>query len=581
MSLLFLKYSLKKPFTYDLLTLKKRLVETVTKSSIDKWIKFLSTSSSRLRKFLAWICGENPEAMEAKRLMYLKAAEKFKNAFDSEGEVIFARAPGRVNLMGRHMDFMGGYVNPIATEAEIFVFAQARDDDWVYLRNMNPCYEPNCFQITQELPEEKIRNLQHWDRWTVKRFNEDLKKGVKRDWDAYVKGLLIHLQNYYRLEDGEFIKKIRGMDILVGGDLPARRGLSSSSALVTAIALVVREINDIKIPLGEFIDLIGFSEWFVMTRGACADHAAITLCKRGYVSHIGSQPTDVSKVTYAPFPEDYCVLIVGSGFERPQDEETRNFLRVTAASYEIAALLIKDFYPEYASKIKWLRDVSTRNLNVSLSKIYEILKSLPVKADRDNLRSLISEKHLNELEEIFSDHKAPKDGYNIRQVALYGLAEAERAHIFPRFLREGRIREILRLIKTSHDGDRVSKFASDGKRLPWDTGWSSSDERIDELLKMIDEGYLEEAQLYWQPGGFERSIPPIDHLCDIVDYFMEGEAEGQIIGAGLGGDVLILARKRDVNKLREILREKYFRFYGVKEEITIVSPGQRASIFKL
>jgi len=553
----------------------------VTGASIDEWIKFFSAPSSRLREFLTQICGENPEAMETKRIMYLKAAEEFKNAFGSKGEVIFTRAPGRVNLMGRHMDFMGGYVNPIATETEIFTFTQARDDDWVYLRNMDPCYEPNCFRIMQELPEEKIRDLHHWDRWTVKRFNEDLKRGVKRGWDAYVKGLLIYLQNYYRLNDGRFIKRIRGMNILVGGNLPARRGLSSSSALVTAIALAVREINDIKIPLGEFIDLVGFSEWFVMTRGACADHAAIMLCKRGYVSHIGSQPTDVSKVTHAPFPEDYCVLIVGSGFERPQDEETRNFLRVTAASYEIATLLIKDFYPEYASKIKWLRDVSTRNLNVNLSKIYEILKSLPVKADRDDLRSLVSEEYLDDLEEIFSDHKAPRDGYKVRQVALYGLAEAERAHVFPKFLRERRIGKILRLIKTSHDGDRVSKFTPDGKRLPWDTGQFSSDERIDELLEMIDEGRLEEAQLYWQPGGFERSIPPIDHLCDIVDYFMEGRAEAQIIGAGLGGDVLILTRKKDVDKLREILREKYFKFYGVKEEITMVSPGQGASIFKL
>lgn len=553
---------------------------------VSQWFRGLAEDSSDgLRGEFERIYGGDEKVIEERRNAYIKALNQFGKIFGFDAEVIITRAPGRVNVMGRHIDYMGGFVNPMATDTEIIALIQARDDDQVILHNLDPEFKAKSFRIGNELPEEKIRDLNHWDHWTAKKFKEKEARGETLDWDEYVKGLVVYLQDYDRRLDGSFTKKLRGMNLLLGSNLPPRRGLSSSSALVVSVALGIKETNEIKIPLGEFIDRVGYSEWYRFTRGASADHAAIILSRRGHISHISSLPTRAEEVTYAPFPEDYRVIVVSSGFERPQDEETRNYLRVTAAAYRLALLLIKNLYPEYAEKLGWLRDVTTRNLGVELAKIYEILKSLPEFIDRKELRNRLAERYHPELEIIFANHLEPRGGYKIRQMALYGLAEAERAVIFPEFLRRGNVKGMLELIMRSHDGDRVAKFDPEGRRLPWDAKIFSSEERLGELIAVLRSGHstpdqIEFAQLYWQPGGYERSIAPIDHMCDIVSHNLGDYAAAQIIGAGLGGDVEVIIQKDKIEELRRVLTEEYCKHYGIELAMTTIFPGQGACLIR-
>jgi len=553
---------------------------------VSQWLRGLNEDfSNGLRREFERIYGGDEKVIEERRDAHVKALNQFGKIFGFDAGVIIARAPGRVNVMGRHVDYMGGFVNPMATDTEIIALIQARDDDKVILHNMDPEFKARSFRIGDELPEEKMRDLNHWDRWTARKFKEKEARGEALDWDEYVKGLVVYLQDYYRRLDGSFTKKLRGMNLLLGSNLPPRRGLSSSSALVVSIALGMKEINDIKIPRGEFIDRVGYSEWYRFTRGASADHAAIVLSRRGHISHISSLPTKAEEVTYAPFPEDYRVIMVNSGFERPQDEETRNYLRVTAAAYRLALLLIKNRYPEYAEKLEWLRDVTTRKLGVGLAKIYEILKSLPEVIDQEGLRKGLAERYHPELEIIFANHREPRGGYKLRQMALYGLAEAEKAAVFPDFLRRGDVKGMLELIRRSHDGDRVAKFDREGRRIPWDARIFSSDERLEGLIAILRSGHstlnqIESAQLYWQPGGYERSIAPIDHMCDIISYNLGNYAAAQIVGAGLGGDVEVIIQKNKIEELRRVLKDEYCKHYGIELAMTVISPGQGACLIR-
>jgi N-acetylgalactosamine kinase len=553
---------------------------------VSQWLRGLNEDfSNGLRREFKRIYGSDEKIIGERRDAYVKALNQFGKIFGFDAEVIIARAPGRVNIMGRHVDYMGGSVNPMATDTEIIALIQTRDDDRVILHNMDPEFKAKAFRIGHKLPEEKIRDLNHWDRWTAKKFKEKEARGEALDWDEYVKGLVVYLQDYFRDLDGNFTKRLKGMNLLIGNNLPSRRGLSSSSALVVSIAVGMKEINEIEMPLGEFIDRIGYSEWYRFTRGASADHAAIMLSRRGHISHISSLPTRAQEVTYAPFPEDYRVIIVSSGFERPQDEETRNYLRVTAAAYRLALLLIKNSYPEYVEKLEWLRDVTISNLGVGLVTIYEILKSLPEVIDRKELRSRLAERYHLELEIIFANHREPRDGYKLRQMALYGLAEAERAVVFPKFLRRGDVKGMLELIRWSHDGDRVAKFDREGQQILWDAKIFSSDERLGELIALLrgrasTPSQIESAQLYWQPGGYERSIAPIDYMCDIVSYNLADYAAAQIVGAGLGGDVEIIIHKDKIEELRRVLTEEYCKHYEIELAMTIIFPGQGACLIR-
>ena len=551
---------------------------------VREWLKRLEDPGWEIKDAFKKIYGEDKKIIEKRIEIYLDALKKFGAFYGFESQVIISRAPGRVNLLGRHTDYMGGFVNPMATDTEIFAIAEARNDDWIFLCNVNSRYAPGRFKIGDELPQRKIRDLDDWDKWTAERFTERMRRGESLSWHDYIKGLAIYFQEYFRNPDGSLKKKIKGMNLLVGGDLPPRRGMSSSSALVIAVAVAMKEINQIEMPIGEFIERVGYSEWYVLTRGGSADHAAITLSKRGMISHIGSLPTRAEEVTYAPFPKGFSVVIVNSGIERPQDDETKNYLRVTAAEYRLAVLWIKSMFPEYAEKIVWLRDVSTRNLGVDLPRIYELIRSLPVKISRKKLKNNISEKYSEELDAILSNHREPAEGYKLRQRALFGLAEAERAVVLPEFLKRNDVKGILDLIRASHDGDRVAKFDREGKRIKWDPGVFSTDERLDRLISILRDKNskpedVEAAQLYWQPGGYERSVPQIDYLCDVVFYELGDYAAAQIMGAGLGGDVEVLIRKEKISDLETVLLTRYFEKYDIAPAITIVYPGQGACLF--
>src|ERR1043165_10155856 len=54
-----------------------------------------------------------------------------------DGYVVIARAPGRVNLMGRHIDHQGGHVNMMAIDRAIHVVAGLRSDRLVRIANVN------------------------------------------------------------------------------------------------------------------------------------------------------------------------------------------------------------------------------------------------------------------------------------------------------------------------------------------------------------------------------------------------------------------------------------------------------------
>ena len=52
--------------------------------------------------------------------------------------VLISRAPGRMNIMGRHVDHQGGHTNLMAIDREVLLAASARDDDEVRLYNVQP-----------------------------------------------------------------------------------------------------------------------------------------------------------------------------------------------------------------------------------------------------------------------------------------------------------------------------------------------------------------------------------------------------------------------------------------------------------
>ena len=115
-------------------------------------------------------------------------------------------APGRVNLVGEHLDYNGGPCLPIAIDRHTVVTARRRDDD----------------QIRATSEGEEVS------------FPLSTQPGEVDGWAAYVAGVVWALR-----EAGHAVP---GLDLDVTSDVPRGAGLSSSAALECAVAVCVRDL---------------------------------------------------------------------------------------------------------------------------------------------------------------------------------------------------------------------------------------------------------------------------------------------------------------------------------------------------
>ncbi|MGH3929594.1 MAG: galactokinase, partial [Pseudonocardiaceae bacterium] len=131
----------------------------------------------------------------------LRAA--FRAAFGREPEGIWA-APGRVNLIGEHVDYAEGLCLPLALPQRTEVAAASRADRLLRLRSMQPGAQP-------------------WDGSL-----DEVRPGHPPGWAGYPAGVLWALGH-----------PAGGLDLLVGESVPPGAGLGSSAALECAVALAV------------------------------------------------------------------------------------------------------------------------------------------------------------------------------------------------------------------------------------------------------------------------------------------------------------------------------------------------------
>ena len=127
-------------------------------------------------------------------------ARSFEELYGRKPEV-FAEAPGRVNLIGEHIDYSEGFVLPFAIADRAYAAIAARPDGLV--------------RIASHQRKEKIFSIDI----------SDVKPGSKGDWEKYVLGVLWSLGI------------TSGVDILVDGTVPSGAGLSSSAALECSVAV--------------------------------------------------------------------------------------------------------------------------------------------------------------------------------------------------------------------------------------------------------------------------------------------------------------------------------------------------------
>ena len=552
--------------------LEERLPPGPHVRKLSQWIMALrdvregKTRAARLKEEFTRLYGGDEQLLNERVRAYIRLVEYAATVIDPEQEVLLVRSPGRVNLMGRHVDHQGGNCNLMTIGFETLVVVQPREDDRVFLYNLDgerfPERDFSIGDMISELP---------WDDW-ISLINSEkvshLVLSAGGDWSQYVKAAALRLQKKFA------DRRLRGINMVVCGNIPIAAGLSSSSALVVATAEALAAVNRLNTFPSQFVDLCGQGEWFVGTRGGSADHAAIKYGKRGKVVKVTFFEFAVEAIV--PFPKDHALLVCDSGIKAQKTTNAKDQFNHRVACYRIGALLIKKFFPRYSPWLQHLRDVNTSNLDVPLSWIYKILLHLPEKISRDELMRLLPPEQLRPL---FDSHRPPADGiYPIRGVVLYGLAECARSRIFADALKSNDLEKIGRLMNVSHDGDRVVRRSGEGTLIayasPTDNNYLLG--LIDDLESGDPERVLA-AQLQWQPGAYHCSIEEIDRMVDI-SLSLDGVLGAQLAGAGLGGCMMLLVHEKAVADVSAALQKQYYQPEGKPVSILRCRPISGSSV---
>ncbi|MGZ3945706.1 MAG: galactokinase [Mucilaginibacter sp.] len=133
---------------------------------------------------------------------------EFKNIFNKEAENAYF-SPGRVNLIGEHIDYNGGLVMPCAITFGTYVLAAANDEGVFRFRSLD-------FQDKLDIPVQ-----QGYQK-------------TKEYWYNYPLGII----DYFLKEHSQ----VKGLDLLYYGDIPISSGLSSSASIEVVTAYMLNDL---------------------------------------------------------------------------------------------------------------------------------------------------------------------------------------------------------------------------------------------------------------------------------------------------------------------------------------------------
>ncbi|MEM7697788.1 MAG: galactokinase [Verrucomicrobiota bacterium] len=209
------------------------------------------------------------------------SAERFTTTF-GHPPTIAATAPGRINLIGEHIDYLDGYVLPAAIEPHLSFAAKPRSNDTTI--------RVSASILSETIAEVDLRDL-------TPRTDPSL------SWQNYIVGVVA--------EYDELGHKATGFDLTIDSTLPVGAGLSSSAALETGIALIVEATHGIELGIVERALLCQRAEHkFAGVPCGIMDQLAVGGGLAGHAILI-----DCAERSYRPIPipEDLSLVVADTG----------------------------------------------------------------------------------------------------------------------------------------------------------------------------------------------------------------------------------------------------------------------------
>ncbi|MFF0494089.1 galactokinase [Nocardia sp. NPDC004068] len=160
-------------------------------------------------------------------------------------------APGRVNIIGEHTDYNGGYALPIALPQVVTCRARAGSDGLVRVTSRQHPDE----QVAQDISTLADAEVAGWARYPLGVVHEYVRRG----------------------------HRIPGVVLDLDGSVPVGAGLSSSAAVECSVAVALRDLFELPVSDDDLIDIGRAAENdYVGAATGTLDQSASVLCRAGH-----------------------------------------------------------------------------------------------------------------------------------------------------------------------------------------------------------------------------------------------------------------------------------------------------------
>lgn len=324
-----------------------------------------------------------------------RVEEAFAQSFGYSPDGVWS-APGRVNIIGEHVDYQDGLCLPMAISHRCFAAAARTPTDRVRLRSL---------QSDVELDIDA----------------GELTPGAVEGWPAYVAGVLWALRSFI---SGS---ATQGMDVLIDGHVPLGSGLSSSAALECATAEAIESLLSLgTTPLERVKAAITAETEFAGASTGGLDQSASVLSRAGHALFLDCRDFSTRPVPWDLGSQGLALLITDT---RAEHSHVDGEYVARRADSERAAELIG---------VPTLREVPFEQLEEALGRIEDdtvrrrarhVITEIRRVKEFDGLLSSGSVRdHLAELGDLLNaSHDSLRDDYEVTVPALDVAVDAARA----------------------------------------------------------------------------------------------------------------------------------------------------------
>lgn len=486
---------------------------------------------------------------------------KFESLYGQKPEFV-SRSPGRVNIIGEHIDYSLYSVLPMAITADALIAVAVSDE----------ASREGTFKI-------QIANVQE-SKFPSHEFdipNDAVEiDSTVHEWTNYFKSGLRGALELLRKKHGNGINP-KSMKILMDGTVPAGGGLSSSAAFVSASALAVMVANGEKsVDKTELTELAIESERAVGVNSGGMDQSASVFSERGTALLVNFTPKLQARPVNFPHTTPELTFLIAQSFVAADKYVTGPIhynLRVVectlAAAYLNAAL--------NPPTTQLPTDKSP--LGISLRGFHEVYFAMQDKFSSESTQHTLPEQ-LKELIKLTKWTLKQEEGYTRQEIAAVlniSVEELEQRFMSKFPVRADRFKLLQRALHVFTEALRVLQFLElleDTHKHPTlSERWDDFNAKLGALMNETQDSCRD---------VYDCSCPELDQLCDIARR--AGSYGSRLTGAGWGGCSVHLVPADKVDAVKEAWQREYYSKLDLTEEqkeaaVVVSKPGSGSALY--